>query len=783
MHHLRNFIHSIKTKIEFIFFRIRCILSDLINDRRNAARVAAIAFFGLLFVINYGRIAHVLLFSPAGPRTLNIFGINFAGNYSYLNAQYSRPIFVDHSGKVIGMYPGPFPEDKYIAVRIREVPDLWWKMVQLLEDGNHGKWYYVQGVDLSQIIKVPVRFFLQGKITGGSTIPMQLVKTMQADTDKRMVPLLFRKIRDYLHAPAMYYHLEILHPGMMKTWYATHVPLLYNSNEHGLVAASFLLFHKMPEDLSLAEQALLAAAVKWRLGIRSKAGWKRAKARARHALGLLFSRGAIGPEALKKAERELSALGPYRNMNFYTNGNACLKNRKRLQQIIASKSMASRAVFTAHGEAIEAGAELRDILGPDWWKKVSRVRLTINMDANCRFKWSIFNRKRILFSRIARIQEQRRVPQDQTLIAKARKGTTYTVVSLTTENGEIVRYYSDPYLPYYHGYTPGTQRYDPFKETRKIGSIGKIIVAFIAAEEGDTPQTMYFMARRKKTVRSADSVRQEYFHNFDGQIGYLERSDPRGRVSALEAFAQSNNLAIIDRLEHSRSKKRFSSLVELLGFSLYTRPPLKISERDLVVDIPMGNINGSARTIQALVQAVASNLLNNASSGLNPCPPHIVSKYTFKGKTLDYCQQVENPMVNNMFKTVKKMLQKKSSRFFLKKVLGAVVDPRAHGTASKTLGRWHPSLNPLVKWHIAKTGTTSSGEESLTRRPGTLNAMITGAIHLKGKTYTYVAQIGPRGREPDIGPWVYGGQTGALVDTALSNLVEGCSNKDSGRVN
>ena len=116
------------------------------------------------------------------------------------------------------------------------------------------------------------------------------------------------------------------------------------------------------------------------------------------------------------------------------------------------------------------------------------------------------------------------------------------------------------------------------------------------------------------------------------------------------------------------------------------------------------------------------------------------------------------------------MLQKPQARDFIKKVLGAVVDPKQHGTAGRSLGRWLPTRNPLVNWHIAKTGTTSSREETFVQRPGTLNAMITGAISIRGCTYTYIAQVGPRGGEVDIGPWVYGGHMGALVDTALLSV-------------
>ena len=92
------------------------------------------------------------------------------------------------------------------------------------------------GVDLSQFVKKPLRL-LPGRSDSGGTLEMQLIKTVQANTDVLGLARYLRKLRDIVHAPVL---ALVLDEATFRRWFAGQIPLT-SSGLHGLDAAAVLV--------------------------------------------------------------------------------------------------------------------------------------------------------------------------------------------------------------------------------------------------------------------------------------------------------------------------------------------------------------------------------------------------------------------------------------------------------------------------------------------------------------------------------------------------------------
>jgi penicillin-binding protein 1A len=121
------------------------------------------------------------------------------------------------------------------------------------------RFYQHKGVDFEAIIRAAIKNFNSGKtIQGGSTLSMQLIRTLYTDDRSKSLK---RKIREAKLAE----ELENVHPGRAgKDWiltkYLNSVPYgTYNGKQAiGIQAAARSYFNKPASKLTLAESALLA---------------------------------------------------------------------------------------------------------------------------------------------------------------------------------------------------------------------------------------------------------------------------------------------------------------------------------------------------------------------------------------------------------------------------------------------------------------------------------------------------------------------------------------------
>jgi hypothetical protein len=315
----------------------------------------------------------------------------------------------------------------------------------------------------------------------------------------------------------------------------------------------------------------------------------------------------------------------------------------------------------------------------------------------------------------------------------------YTI-AIAAEDGRLVDFGANAKQARYHGpEIPGqtTLALGP----REVGSIAKVLAALVLARSGDSPNTMYRQLPRRK-------ANGEAYVNMGGFRGSLHR-----KISARRAFAQSDNLALMARLE-DEAPEELRSLLRVFGFR--PRNPNTKLPMESIEALVLGTAKATPRDIHRLFQVVGLNL-HKSSNSKTSCTTHLVQavKSAAQGwKAIDPqwmgCQ------------SARRLLRTDSEQKYLREVLEGVVSPG--GTAHSALGQFRPSKNDRIQFHIAKTGTV--GKANGVNRYGA----VAGALVLDGRLYTYVAQIGANAGF-HLGRHVGGRHAADLVQPALERLI------------
>ncbi len=678
-----------------------------------------------------------------------LFHSPLAGDfYPGWHAKRVVPVVRDAAGELVGLWPRAGADVPYLAAAPARLPSHWWHMLVLLEDANRHRWYHLFGIDWSQIPKWFVRALLGRPNAGGSTLEMQLAKTLHADTDASGLFRVLRKLRDFAVAPA--FALQLGREADLTRWTAAHFPML-RSGPHGLETAAWLLFGRPAARLGLAEQALLAAAVKYRIDTnavddagweRARARWERTRARAAFALRMLHRTGAIDAPVLARALGRLETLA----LPTLTPGpavRACLEERDRHSLDLAARKLDVRAKFLARSELRQADAELRAWMGERWTTRVSVVRLSIRAGDNCRAKWMI-----------------------ERLRPEADTGNGYRLVAVADERGRLIRFYSSSSLPVfvpfrYRAGNPAFVLTGPEQDERTIGSLGKVFAALLAGAAGDGPDSRYLRLRRERLVGRYPYQRRVPFRNADGFTGTADADDPRAPVTARLAFARSDNLAIMERLARlGNAAGRAVPMIEAFGLAPGPR-------FEPVVDVPLGRIHGAPREIMGLFALLASD--DPAPVACRPAIVEEVEPRPGAAGPVRHARDRYRTRTARQCRTARAWLADGDALAFTRRMLAGVLDPKAGGTAARHMadfregGPYHPALS------IAKTGTVRAAAG----RPDIRWAWLAGAVRRRdGRTYAYVAHVGPAGRAVDLGTETSGGTLGRLVAPLLRPLME-----------
>ncbi len=178
------------------------------------------------------------------------------------------------------------------------------KIPPILRDGlisaEDRRFYIHPGIDVIGIVRAFRTNLKQGKIVeGASTITQQLVRQLVLTKEKTYR----RKLHEVVIALLLERHLskeQILEFYLNTCFYGV----------HGLTAASHEVFQKEPQELTISEQAFLAALIARPLvSASTQASFMRTFQRQQWILRTLAKRGRISQEDCTTATRE--AIRPY----------------------------------------------------------------------------------------------------------------------------------------------------------------------------------------------------------------------------------------------------------------------------------------------------------------------------------------------------------------------------------------------------------------------------------------------------------------------------------------
>ncbi len=143
-----------------------------------------------------------------------------------------------------------YGEEKRNWADLASIPDSMEKMAVAAEDKN----FYRNniGIDIEGITRSFLTYFKTGRITGGSTIPQQLIRSTFLTNEKTAE----RKIREIVMAIELTRRYE---KNDVLEWYLNQVP--FGQNTYGVGAASINYFNKPVNELNLSQQATLISLI------------------------------------------------------------------------------------------------------------------------------------------------------------------------------------------------------------------------------------------------------------------------------------------------------------------------------------------------------------------------------------------------------------------------------------------------------------------------------------------------------------------------------------------
>lgn len=675
----------------------------------------------------------------------------------YLDAheRFSGTAIIDSRRRLVGVIPGSmeptgdfsnghYPSEDHKTLYLETMPSGWWSVLVALEDRHIGSWRSWGGIDIAALGIAGFRCVFGDLARGSSTITTQLVRSMRHEVIDASAPLsrrIRRKLIELLHAPILWRELTAEGPERLQRWVGMHVPLAHGARGsgmgsplYGVALTSLIVFGHPADEMTLAEQAILAAAVKRPIllapsgdGVardRAEQRWKNIKRRAHYGLAQAF--GAEHPDVLA-AVTELRAT-PLPSLPIPDGLERRLPaNDPHRFRVLANPYR--RVQYFAGAELGQSIAELLDGYGRSWRRHVSGVQLSIDESTHGEFA--------LLIERaVARFAwQQRRKLQ---LSLDGSDPNAQVVVSVADANGRIVRFYSQGGGLTYSGgmhKRDARGRYRPELEDRPCASVCKAAIAVLLGEQGDRPDSLY----------CDEALDGNAISNPGGGGGHASCDEPGAWIPAAEVFRRSLNLPLIWRLGLIPDRV-INDLMERFGLA----PAPGVSPR---VALVLGMVGASPRTIHGLFHHIGSALAERPSNGL----PSIIDRIELlpgSGRAAARMSAIrpqpqETPQIDP------------AALPFVEAVLSGVL------TTTGTLRRlsdWHSSANPLIGFHVAKTGTSSLASHAIR------DLYVAGAIELNGEFFSYLVMVGTATPSKPLGRQMAGSNLAPIVRATLQSL-------------
>ena len=729
-------------------------------------------------------VKQVDLWKTAEIRTLPVQISDQAGRYvGFLDSRTERdflPVIGKNVTKPVHTYlkgeKYPLYRD-HKSVNLVEAPEKFWQCLRSLEDRHLGSWWRnPNGVDLLPTLMMPMTLMMPVSGRGGSTVPMQLVRSLNKDYAKEpnkyanrweyYRDTVDRKLNEILLAPVLMDWLyDVGGEQELARWSANHIAIIqggYDYDVVGVGAASRVLFGKPASDLTTAEQYLLAAAVirpfrfsrdeprrisqryieRMLFGNRQPGELEESYYARRDGRAMRCNTELTDMEQRLEVESELlglleTPLRPYKDNDVAdafaaVDGSYADKfDRAAVHPERVATFQLAAIGHPGRGSQPALLTEIRNQYGENYREVIDRIQITLDIPENIRFTHQVitslssFERTNSWCNGVNDDKDGNYFLFQSTCDGKP-KATHQVPVTMAVadEQGRIVRFFStDNYSSYFGANSSRDEdgTYNWQQETREIASVAKVAAALLLADGGD--------------------------ESLDSRYSYLN-----GDVSPEYAFGSSLSHAIIHRLkEKGVGADRIDEFMTALGFS----SPGPRQQMPAQTRLALGFYAGSPQAVHGLMRYAMAYMQGQPTDDLQAT--------TMIRKT-DLRKDFKGEQPELIMKHPGNNLITPGGRTFVKKVLEAPICA-SYGTLRK-LSKWCAANHRDVRLHIAKTGTRGTSEGNVR------DWWITGGVELAdGRVYTYVLRVG--WGEPNKSFFRSGGagKMAGLVEVALESLL------------
>lgn len=672
----------------------------------------------------------------------------------------------DQTDKFLGIIPPQLDpenaenaEQDHKSLYVSEIPNAWWEVLKALEDRHiddrRRSW---AGIDILALAQRSLGFLTGDDSKGASSLTMMLIRSMRhesANPNDSKFKKLRRKFTELLHAPILF---KNLYPHDLKIWLAMHVPLVNGAPGSKMGAALYgigitarIVFGKAPKDLTVAEQAMLAAAFKkpillaplndesaQKLAIER---WEYLKERAKEGIKIAY------PNANTQAIDELQfPLEPYSPVKV-----ASLLPKDELKRFGILANPYRRSLFFVRGEMIQAIGELQEHYGMKWRDKVYAIHLNTNSVDNVQFK-------RKVEDTLQSIETTLKIEDRLTLNLLPTKAgdTAQVVLALANADGKLLRYYSNSQDTIYSGEQSERQdgKYNIENETRQVASIAKVAAAVFLGAAGDNPKKPTYCNKAIYGVHNPGP--------YGSPKGLKNCSVKFSNYSPHMVFGRSLNLPLINRLRTVK-KQKLALLLNNFGLKLNAKDKTPLSTA-----ITLGLVNASPHTLHGIIHSITTGIIATPTA-LQPSIVQEVELITEDG----VIAKRQMPIMNNPdLSGIADYFAKPNTSEFVKTVLSSALRGGNMRGTLKSLEDWTPKHNSEVELHIAKTGTSTLGIDPSSKNwiAPILDKYIVGGIIWKGRLYSYLVLVGHSDPKKPLGKRISGNHLSPLVRVMLDSL-------------
>lgn len=502
------------------FFNTRSIAEFFLSGVKLVVVLAVLSVAGL-----YGYLS-----GDANPEML--------ARYQQLHQQHTATALLDSQGRLVGAMPNPQRQNNDPgSLSIELVPPVYWDVLDH-QTGRQIDWNY-QDIGVSDLL-----FWHQQHYKGIATTDVvsslnpfsepnnSLVKRLSnalqsdGDADSRCFGW-FSDLCNTLSAVRLAKHtfpyLARNNGSEFKRWTAMHNALSGESGDvRGLRATAETVFSKRPEQLSNAEQALLAMAQLERQSLLSTENWDQLKADADKVSQTLYQRdqNALAAEIKQDLNKLAAPTGPTLASTSLSPAEI-LKQPNLLRRAETSLGEFDELVYSRLSE---------EYAKTNGTKLITDAQISLPVIDNLDFQGKLLSRLREFERRCSSCGFK------QVLGEQPENSGAHILVTVADQTGQLVRYFKRGNI-----------------DDRAIGALSTLPASVLLASKGNTPQTLLC----NQTYRNLPSSVEGFSR---GIVNCDTPNQPGHAVSLLEATKLRASLPLFNALRKQATPAEMQKL-------------------------------------------------------------------------------------------------------------------------------------------------------------------------------------------------------------------------------